>query len=306
MQGRDVLLQGVGLDVLDGLLGEFGAQEVRGGGSLGEREHQIRLRVAQQVIGAGAFLFGSEAHFNHVAHAVHARVADALVAKLRAKVGERRFGALRNGRAHVDLKQEVHAAAKVKAEIHRQRPDRKQPLRGVRGEVQGHHVGGVLTVRVERLFKDLAGLKLLFGLSRLEAYAHGVLLGALFEEDAVGMQVCIAQKILDRLQGLLRHLHRRLAGRDLHCRRLAVEVRQGVDQTDHKGDNDDDVFPERIAVHRMLLRCAAGFFLRRNRCENHLKKVGFENGFKPGRSSGLKKAPRASALSASCTSVRAR
>ena len=44
-------------------------------------------------------------------------------------------------------------------------------------------------------------------------------------------------------------LDRRLRRRDLHGRHFGEEVRQRVDDADHQRDGDDDVLPERVAVH---------------------------------------------------------
>ena len=64
------------------------------------------------------------------------RVLDLLLAHQRADVGRVAVGGLVERRLHVDLQQEVHAAAQVEAEVHRQRADRRQPLRRRRQQVQ--------------------------------------------------------------------------------------------------------------------------------------------------------------------------
>jgi hypothetical protein len=56
-----------------------------------------------------------------------AAVADVLVAQQAAQVGRGRVEPLGQRALHVDLQQEVHAAAQVEAEVHRQRMHRGQP-----------------------------------------------------------------------------------------------------------------------------------------------------------------------------------
>ena len=59
------------------------------------------------------------------AFAPDARVEDLLLAHQRADVGRVAVGGLVERALHVDLQQEVHAAAQVEAEVHRQRADRR-------------------------------------------------------------------------------------------------------------------------------------------------------------------------------------
>ena len=65
-----------------------------------------------------------------------AAVLDALLAHQRADVGRVAVGGLVERGLHVDLQQEVHAAAQVEAEVHRQRADRRKPVRRRRQQVQ--------------------------------------------------------------------------------------------------------------------------------------------------------------------------
>ena len=259
MQRRDVLLEGVFLNVLERLLRERRADHVGLRRGFGKRERQIGLRVAKKVVRAGAFFFGSEVDRDVVAAAGNARVTDALVAKLRAKVGRDRFAALFNRRVHVDLQEEVHAAAQVQTQIHREGVDRKEPLRRVRHEVERHDVGGIRRIRIERLFNHFARLQLFFGFRRLEAHADGILLSALLVEDAVGLDLRLGEQRFDALERVFRHLDRGLARGNLHRGGLSVEVRQRIDETDEESDDDDQVFPKRISVHACLRhakRCA--------------------------------------------------
>ena len=105
-----------------------------------------------------------------------AGVADALVAQLGAKISRRGFGALFDGSAHVDLQQEVHAAAQVKPEVHRQRIEAQQPTRRIGHEVGSDDVARIGAVGIARLLEHRLGLALLLGRRRSKAHAHGVLL----------------------------------------------------------------------------------------------------------------------------------
>ena len=71
-----------------------------------------------------------------VAFARDARVLDVLFAQQRADVGAVAVGGLVERGLHVDLQQEVHAAAQVEAEIHRQRAEAREPARRRRQQVQ--------------------------------------------------------------------------------------------------------------------------------------------------------------------------
>ena len=73
-------------------------------------------------------------------------------------------------RAHVDLQQEVHAAAQVEAEVHRQRMQRLQPGGRVRDQVQRDDVGRIVGIRIQRSLDRVLGLQLDVGVA--EARAH--------------------------------------------------------------------------------------------------------------------------------------
>ena len=159
-------------------------------------------------------------------------MADALVAELRAQIRSRGFNTLRNGCAHVNLKQEMHAAAKVEAEIHRAAVEREEPVGRIRGEVERGNVARILRIGIKRAVDDFTRFKLLFSLRRIKANANRVLLRALLKIDAVGGELRVGKRLLDLTERLLRHLGRRLGGCDLYRRRFAVKIRQRVDQAD--------------------------------------------------------------------------
>ena len=98
----------------------------------------------------------------------------------------------------------------------------------------------------------LQSLQLLFRLGRIKAHADGVLLRALFKEDAVRLQVGGIQCAFNLCERLLGHLDRSLAGRNLHGWRFAVEIRQRINEPDNEHDADQYVFPKRIAIHSLF------------------------------------------------------
>ncbi|MNT04567.1 hypothetical protein D3C72_1391500 [compost metagenome] len=127
MQGRDVLLErGVlqaasrlGLD--GGGQAPVGAVLRVGGAEVGELVHDQALGGLQR--GRVA-----EGHLDGLAVAADLGAADALVAEGGAQVARERFGLLVDGALHVDLQQEVDAAAQVQAQVHRERMQRREPL----------------------------------------------------------------------------------------------------------------------------------------------------------------------------------
>ena len=105
----------------------------------------------------------TEAHLDVVAVAADAGVAHVLVAQQRAHVAGEGLGLLRQRRLHVDLHQEVHAAAQVQAQVHRQRVQARQPGRRARHQVQRHDPARVGRVGVQRLRDRVLGLDLRVG-----------------------------------------------------------------------------------------------------------------------------------------------
>ena len=150
---------------------------------------------------------------------------------------------------HVDLQQEVNAAAKVKAEIHRQCIDLQEPLGRIGHQVGSDDVGRIRTVGVKSAFEHFTSLQLLFGFRRIKAHAHGVLLSTLLIENAVGLQLCIRKRFFHTSEHRLVDLHRRLAGTHLHCGRFAVKIRQGVQRRNEQNHSDDDVLPKSVSIH---------------------------------------------------------
>ena len=129
----------------------------------------------------------AEADDDAVAVARDAGVADVLVAQQRAHVAGGRVGLLGQRRLHVDLHQEVDAAAQVEAEVHRQRVQRGQPARRARQQVEGDDVGRIARVGIERRADRVLGLSLRVevGEARLDRVA--------VELDEVGLEPGLAR-----------------------------------------------------------------------------------------------------------------
>ena len=167
-----------------------------------------------------------------------------LVAQLAAQVGTDRIEALGQRSFHVDLEEKVHATAQVKAEVHRQCTHTGQPLRRTRKQIQCNDVLRVSGVGVELLFEQIPGLELGIRVFQANLDAVGV------EEDAEAFDARCLERTFDAFQRLDIDLERGFGAGHLYSRRLAKKVRQGIDKAEHQREADDDVFPQRIAVHR--------------------------------------------------------
>src|SRR5487761_2526847 len=172
------------------------------------------------------------------AFATDSRVDDLLLPHQRADVGCVAVGCLVERRLHVDLQQEMHAAPQVEAEIHRQRANRREPVRRRRQQVERDDV-----VVAELGLQQVLGAEL--GVVVVEAHldAHGVELGAAVRD------VRRLQRVFDRAEQRVVDLECRLRRRDLDCRYLGEEVGQRVEHAHDQRDGDYDVLPERIPIH---------------------------------------------------------
>ena len=101
-------------------------------------------------------------HDRHFA-AFHTIIGDARVAQLRANIGSQRVVACCQRTLHVNFQQEVHAAAKIEAQIHGVRANGREPVGRSRQQVQGHGIRGVFRVGVQILFDEIFGLQLKVG-----------------------------------------------------------------------------------------------------------------------------------------------
>ena len=94
---------------------------------------------------------------------------DLLLAHQRADVGRVAVGGLVERAFHVDLQQEVHAAAQVEAEVHRQRADRRQPVRR-----DDSRLSATMYVVAELRLQHVLGLELRVGVGEAHLDAGGV------------------------------------------------------------------------------------------------------------------------------------
>ena len=177
-----------------------------------------------------------EAHHDVGAVARDAAVLDLLVAHQRADVGRVAVAGLVERGLHVDLQQEMHAAAQVEAQVHRQRADRRQPLRRRRQQVERDDV-----VVAQLRLDDVPRLQLRVGVGEAHLDAGGV------ERRAAEGNVAGLERVLDHAEQRRVGLH--LGRADLHRRHFGKEVGQRVQDADDQRDGDHDVLPERITIH---------------------------------------------------------
>ncbi len=155
-----------------------------------------------------------------------------------ANVAGRRFQRLVQRAFHVDLHQEMHAAAQVETEIHRQRAEIGQPLRRTRQQVQCHHVV-LAQLRVQHVLG--LELRIRIGEARLDA-------GRILRQH-LGSQLRGLQHIVNACQQRRIRLEAGTQRQYLHGRRFAVEIGQCIDKAQHQRAQDQQVFPQRITVH---------------------------------------------------------
>ncbi len=189
-----------------------------------------------------------EDHRHGVAVARDRRV-QRLLAQQRAGVGIERRGLLVERRLQVDLEQEVHAAAQVQAQVHRQGVQRGHPARRARHQVQRDRVGR--GVRIDAVVQ--AGGQ---HVARVDLRVGGVEARVdrrALEGHVVGLDGRRLQQLLDLRDRVGPDLGGQLGRGHLHRRRLAVQVRHRVQQADQHGDDHQQVFPDRVAIHTCFL-----------------------------------------------------
>ena len=146
----------------------------------------------------------------------------------------------------------MHAATQVEAEVHRQGMQVGQPLGRTRQQIQGDDILRVARVRVELPFQQVLCLQLTVGVQQADLDTVAV------EEDATVLNASVLQDAGYPFTGLFIDLEGGFGAGNLDGRRLTEEVRQGVYQAEHQRDGDEDVFPERVAVHGCLQSESAG------------------------------------------------
>jgi len=242
VQGGDVLLDGGFLHAAGDIgLENPGQLQV---GAVGHfRPRQVGELVGQRVERGSQRLTIAETHLHIVPVSGDAGMSEVLVTQQGANVPRQRFGALREGGLHVDLHQEVHAAAQVETQVHRERPNRGEPVRRPRQQIQRHDVAGVCGIGVEPTAECVLGLQLHVCVG--ETRFHGSAL----ELHEVGLDACIDQDLRHAALQRRIELERGFGAAYLHGGRLAKEVRQRVEEAPKQCDHDDRVLPPRIAVH---------------------------------------------------------
>ena len=245
MQSGDVLLEGEFLDALLRFRLERGSQ-LEVSAVLDFRQQQIGLVG----LDGGARLvarFGvAEADGKLIALAHDAGMAHVLVAQHGAQVGAGRVEPLAQRPLHVHLEEEMHAATQVKPQVHGQGVQRGEPGGRTGQQIERHHIGGVLGIWIQRTLDGVLGLELRFGVAETRADA------VLVDKDAVVHDARRFQGFLDAAEQFHVDLDGRLDAGDLHRRRFAEEVGQGIQQADGHCCGNEDVFPERVAVHVSL------------------------------------------------------
>ncbi len=215
---------------------------------LGQLRRQYFERLLQRVLVA-------ETDFDAIAIAVDAAVANILVAQFTAGTGLQTLQALVDDRLGIDLHQEVHAAAQIESQIHRERVDRLQPVRRIRHQVEGDHVDRIGRVGIQFLFQQSLGLEL--GIGIVETGAHRALGAGGLESDAVRRQITLLQHLRNLVSQGAVDLQGRFAAAHLYRRRFAKEIRYGVQHAKQQRDDDQNIFPERIAIHSDSAFCAS-------------------------------------------------
>ena len=241
-QCQDVLLQGGVLKLLQRHLGER-----QGKTGIVQLDGGHVAQILAQLLGAqGARLgitefddqtlaFPADAAQRHLGLAQHVAHVVGLAVQL---LVERRL--------HVDLHEEMDAAAQIETEIHRQGADVRQPIGRCREQVQGDGI-----VFAQRLLQIVLGPQLGIGVRQLDLDAGRV------GDDPLRRYLLLFERVLDPLQQGLIDLHHRIGRRYLNCRHLAEQVGQGIEQAQHQCGEDDEVFPPRIAVHPDPTFCRA-------------------------------------------------
>ncbi len=141
----------------------------------------------------------------------------------------------------------MHAAAQVQAQVHGVGAQGRQPVRRGRHQVQGDGVVGILRVRVQDFFDLVLGLELRVG--GVEAQPYRADRAVHLERTRSRADAGLVQRLFGPGQGVLSDLDGRLGPRDLDRRRLTVEIGQRVEHADQDGGQNEEVFPDWVAVH---------------------------------------------------------
>ncbi|MNV44833.1 hypothetical protein D3C71_1366060 [compost metagenome] len=208
---------------------------------------QIGELVRNQVAGCSHRGFVAHLDVDVLPFAADAAVADALVAQCGADVACVRLGFFGQGRLHVHLQHEVHAAAQVQAQVHGVGVQGFEPDGRAGHQVQRHDVRGIVGVGYQGLLDRVLGLELRVG--RIETRAHRVA----FQFHEVWRDASRLERLFHPLLHGGVHLDGGFGRRNLHGRCLAEEIGQGVQHPHQQHDHQDRVLPDRITVHDRAL-----------------------------------------------------
>ena len=175
--------------------------------------------------------------------ALDAAMADLALTQQGLNVAAGGFDALEQRLIHVNLHQEVHAAAQIEAQIHRQGTNAGQPVGRVAQQVQRHDVIGRGLVRIERVAQDVARLELGVGVGKAGSHRAAI------KQNLGRLDVGLLKDALHPIQHVDIHLDCGAAAGDLYRRRLAKEIGQGVEQAEYEGDDHHRVFPDGVSIH---------------------------------------------------------
>jgi len=160
-----------------------------------------------------------------------------------AHVASERLGPLGQGRLHVHLQHEVHAAAQVQARDTWAGACDAVSHAGERDQqIEGHDIGGVGRVGVERALDRILGLELGVGVGK--AGFDGVAL----EHHAVRRNTGGLERRFDPVARGIVQPQGRLGHRHLHRRRLTKQIGQRVQPRNDERDQQNRVLPQRIPV----------------------------------------------------------
>ena len=236
-QDGDVLLDGAVLDLLL-RLGLQAPDQPEFTRLLDLAQREVRERLLDLGAGLAALGLVAEADDDVRALAPHAGVLHFLLPHQRADVGGVAVGRLVERGLHVDLQQEVHAAAKIEAEIHRQGADCGQPARR-RGEQVERDDVAFTELRLQRILR----LELRVGVVEAKLDARRI------EHRAAVRNIRGFERLLDARQKGAVDFDGRLRRRHLNGGNLGEKIRDREDDADDERDGDDHVLPERIAIH---------------------------------------------------------
>ena len=247
VQGVDVLLERVFLNFQDGFRRITGQKRDRAirCGWLGSKGLflELQLQRSRSRIGAGAI-----GKFQRHVGAFEVGTAGAQVffTQKTAQLAYTGIGLLRHGGLDIDLHHQVDTTAQIQTQIHGQGVDVHQPFGRAGAEVERDGVALVAGVRVERFFDDVAGPSL--GIDIGKAHTQGVGI----TQHQLSLHLPRLQGINHYFLGFLRDFDHGFGARDLYRRRFAKKIGQGVKRRPHKNGGDDEVFPQRIAVHKRV------------------------------------------------------